>query len=292
VNVTDKGLQIKAEEEGQRRQALVKRRPDNSRRPKVLRRELPSGGTQIQTTLFEELLRHVSCSALIKETKTEQDMRVNQVHFYPERGCIIANARTYASAAFLPGLELDLSIVSADLPLIRSFCAKCTANNVLVGQSLVHLFLADAATGSYVLLSRVASAKPPLSLVSEDDYAVEIQVNRDKLVGALSWARTAIEGTSRLSFLAIRASEDGLGVLNLMAGNQDLAVIPATFKKGRELRSDFHVAIIATVAPSVTGTDVIMRYAHPAIPTLLELTAMEAGQVTARHFVQSMRTRS
>jgi hypothetical protein len=290
VSVTDKGLNIRASEEGQSRSAVIRRRPDNSRRPKVVLRNLPAGGTVTQAKLFEELLHQVSCAALIRETKTEEDMKVNQVHFYPDQGCATSNARVYASAAFLPGLILDLSIISADIPTVRAFCTKSKTENIIVGQSPSHLFLADSDSNSYLMLSRVATTKPPLFIVSEDEYTVELELEKTQLTSSLSWAKTAIEGTSRLSLAVVRTADDS-GSLDMSANGQEISSIPVKFRKGKELRADFHVPTLFNIASAVNCDSIIMRYSHPKVPTLLELTAAKPSDVPARHFIQCMRAR-
>lgn len=290
VSVTDKGLNVRASEEGQSRSAVIRRRPDNSRRPKVVLRNLPAGGTLMKAKLFEELLHQVSCAALIKETKTEDDMKINQVHFYPDQECATSNARVYASAAFLPGLILDLSIVSADIPTVRAFCTKSKTEDIIVGQSQSHLFLSDSDSKSYIMLSRVATSKPPLFLVSEDEYAVELEIDKSPLTSSLSWAKTAVEGTSRLSISVVRNTDD-FGSLNMLANGQEIATIPVKFRKGKELRADFHIPTLFNIASAVNCDSVIMRYSHPKVPTLLELTAAKPSDVPARHFLQCMRAR-
>ena len=293
ISVTDKALNIRAEEEKQSRQASIRRRPDNSRRPKVQLRPLPGGGTLVKAAEIEKLLHQVSCSAMVKETKTEEDMKVNQVHFYPDEKCAVSNARTYASAVTFNELALDLSIVSADIPLCRTFCSKSGSDHVLMGQSAAHLFLSDPSTGSYLLMSRVASARPPLFVLDQDGYTVEIRVEKNLLTSSLSWARTAIEGTSRLNLTAVRSADSNSGRLDMSANGQEIATLPITFLKGKEMRADFHVSVLSNVAGYIDGDDAILRYAHPKIPTLLEITDKpidgEPKSVIGRHFLQCMR---
>jgi hypothetical protein len=290
ISVGDKGLNIRASEEGQNRSAVIRRRPDNSRRPKIISRELPSGGVLTQAKSFEDLLHKVSCAALIRETKTDEDMKINQIHFYPEKECVTSNARTYASAAFLSGLNLDLSIVSADIPMIRTFCMKIKSEQINIGQNASHLFLSDPDTGSYLILSRVVTAKPPLFLVSENDYLVEFEVERTKLVSSLSWTKTAIEGTSRINIAAVCSSENNSGTLSISSNGQEMASIQVKFRKGKELRSDFHVPTLFSIISAVDDDIILLRYSHPKIPTLLEMTSIQPSIVSARHFLQCMRT--
>ena len=75
-----KSLSIKVHGDGKSRQANLKRRSTQSRRPSVP--GFPdSEYISVNRKSLESALHQVSCSALVRETKTEEDMRINQVHF-------------------------------------------------------------------------------------------------------------------------------------------------------------------------------------------------------------------
>lgn len=290
VNITDKGLNIKFEDEGHSKSALIKKRNENSKRPKMMTRERPFGGTSVNASNFENLMRQVSCSALVKETKTEDDMRMNQVHFFPDESCAYSSARTYATVAFMKDLNLDLSIVSADIPIIRSFCAKSKVENVNIGSDQKSLFLIDSTTNSYITMSRVNTSKPSFDVFT-DEYATEIEVPKNILVSSFSWAKTAIEGTARLSISAVRAAAGDSGVMEMSAEGQEITNFPVKFRKGKELRGDFKIDMIANLAAYVDDDVAVLKYSHVKLPTLLELTSSTTGDVYSRHFIQSMKAK-
>ena len=243
-------------------------------------------GSTLRASGFEELIRQVSCSALVKETKTDEDMRVNQVHFYPDESCAVANARFYASVATMPGLSLDLSVVSADLPLIRSFCARLGDSDVVVGRDKSHLFISDPATGSCVSFSRVSSVKPPLHLAPEAGYQVIMSVDRDQFVKSLTWCAMAVEGTQRISF---RASGEKMDLLN---GSQEVSSLPVSFVAGAELSADFPVKTLGGIVKYLGDGRALLKYGNPKFPDVLEIAEESAdGSVRARHFVSSMKER-
>lgn len=289
ISVTDKGMNVKYEDAGRVKNALIRKRLENSKRPKIMTRDCPPGGTSVNAADFEDLIRQVSCSALVKETKTDDDMRINQVHFFPADSCAFSSARTYATVAFMKNLDLDLSIISADIPVIRAFCTKVKTENIIIGYDQKHLFLKDTSTNSYMTLSRIAAVKPTFIIFTPDDYAVEIEISKDILVSSFSWAKTAIEGTARLSLAAVRSSDGDAGTMDMLANGQSITSFPVTFRKGKELRGDFKIDMIANLASYVDDKVAVLKYSHTKMATLLELTSATPKDVYSRHFIQSMK---
>lgn len=289
LSITDKGMVVKTEGGKQSRQAVIKKKAELSRRPPVPSRPVFESAATFIAKDLEELLRQVSCSALVRETKTEEDMRVNQVHFYPEKECAVANARFYATMATLPGMNTDLSIISADLPLMKSFCSRYSDSQVQIGQDAKHLFITDPNTGSYVLFSRVASKKPALSLLPEDGHEIIVEVDRNQFAKCLGWAAMAIEGTQRLTLLA-HAEE---GVMEFFNGKQEISKMPVEFKTGKRLSADFPVKYLTGIVRYLGDGNALLKFAHPASPTVLEITEQTSeGVARARHFIQAMKERS
>jgi hypothetical protein len=288
ITVTDKGMLLKAEGGKQSRQATIKRRAELSRRPPMPPKPSLAAAATLPAKDFEELLRQVSCSALVRETKTEEAMRINQVHFYPEKQCAVANARFYATAATMPGLEMDISIVSADLPLMKSFCGKFGERQIQVGQTEKHTFVCDPQSGSHLLFSRVASKKPPLALPPEDGHQVIINIDRDQLSKCLSWAAMCIEGTQRVTVLAL-AEPDGSGTMEFINGKQEISKMPVEFKAGKRLSADFPVKYLAGIVRYLGEGNACLKFSHPSAPAVLEIAEQASeGTARARHFIQAM----
>lgn len=292
ITINDKGMLVKTDGGKQSRQATIKRRAELSRRPPMPPKPPLVAAATLGAKEFEELLRQVSCSALVRETKTEEDMRVNQVHFYPDKQCAVANARFYATMATLPGLTADISIVSADLPLMKSFCSKFGDKQIQIGQTQKHLFIADPHGGSHLLFSRVAAVKPPLSLLPEDGHEIVVSVDRDQFAKCLSWAAMAIEGTQRLTVVAL-AETDGSAMMEFINGKQEISKMPVEFKQGKRLSADFPVKYLAGIVRYLGEGNASLKYSHPAAPTVLEIAEQSPeGSAKARHFIQAMKERS
>jgi len=94
VSVNDQSMSISCSGDSQKRNVNLKRKNSKSKRPQIPL--TPSyESISINSKDFEQLLTQVSCSALIKETKTVEEMRINQVHFYPGEDYACSIARYY-----------------------------------------------------------------------------------------------------------------------------------------------------------------------------------------------------
>lgn len=283
ISVNEKSLTVTAEGEGQTRKASLKQRAVRSRRPPVPSiPDLPVV-LEAESSVLELMLKHLTCSALVNE-KGEQDMRVNQVHFYPESSCAFANANVYATVAFLEGMEVDLSLVSVDLPLIRSFCSKATGR-VSIHQDTNRLFVRDVGTGSCLAFSRVSGKKPPLVILDESGFQHSVRIPREPLVQGLNWSAVAMEGTQRLSIGFTQSA--GTWELTMSHGTQELTRIPVGDVVGGSFSADFPCRHLASLVQSVEG-DVLFCYKHKDSPTLLGIRAADPGRIKSMHYMQSM----
>jgi hypothetical protein len=297
VSVNDKSLSIAATGEDQTRQATLKKRSVTARRSPIPNISLPDLCSSFNASQFEDLLKQVSCSASVKETKSDEARRINQVHFYPDKQCAASNARYYASIAFLNGLDIDFSIVSDDLPLAKSFCAHCDGD-VKLSQDSVRIYLVDNATGSLLALSKMVGAKPPLSILSQNEFSTEMHIDKTQLAKCLNWSVLAIEGTQRLSFKATLLSDseltstDSNGVVELNSGSQELSRLSSLFIKGDSIHADFPVRFFSSIIGYMNDGSVTLRYGHPASPTILEISQQNDDAVRSVHYIQSMKVRT
>jgi hypothetical protein len=296
ISITDKGMNVRAFAQEKERKALIRKRPENSRRPFVPRRlEVSGEPLSLKASVLEDLLRHLSCSALVKETKTEDDMRVNQVHFYKDHECAVSNARSHATVVKYSGLNLDSSIVSSDIPLIKGFCAKMEENGeVLFGQDKTHIYVQDPKTGSCIFCARVNGRRPEFSFtgLEEDDFGTEINVDGEELHTAVAWAVTAVEGTSRITFATGHMDEgkERPGII-LSADGEGVCKFPASPQRG-SLAADFHIGCMSEISPYLTYGEAKLRYGHKDNQTLLDISMVSrATKVGVRHFVRSMKER-
>lgn len=299
ISITDKGMNVTAKSgtDAKDRKALIRKRPDNSRRPAVPRRLEVSDGTRLKANVLEDMLKHLSCSALVKETKTEDDMRVNQIHFYSDHECAVSNARSHATVVKYPGLNLNSSVVSSDVPLIKGFCAKMGDSEVLFGQDRTHVFVQDPKTKSCVFCARVNGKRPEFTFngLEEDDFTTEVAVDGNELNMSVAWAVTAVEGTSRITFVTKPSSVNPKWThdLILLADGNGVSNFPVKVTKGDGLQADFHIGCMSEISPYLSQGQAILRYGHKANSTLLDISMYsKETDVGVRHFVRSMKERS
>lgn len=289
ISVNDQSLTVSATDGDQIRKASLKRRSIKSRRPAVPR--MPDiKFSEINASDLDLVLGQVACSAQIKETKTDEEMRVNQVHFYGEKNCACSSARYHGSIAYLDGLGLDLSIISSDIPIIRGFCTKISGDTVNIGQDRSRLYLMDPITKSFLAMSKMASTKPPFSTLDVSGFRTVLSADQGQLLKNLSWASLAIEGTQRIGFRALKADGQDSGDLELLHGSEEISRFPVKFLKGKELTADFPVRFLHSISKHVNG-DVLFGFDHPDAPKILGVYGNDSGSVRATHYLMSMVSR-
>jgi hypothetical protein len=187
-------------------------------------------------------------------------------------------------------MALDLSIVSSDIPAIKTFCSK-SGDSINLAQDDRSLYIMDPSNGSFLALSRVAAKKPPLHLLSDDGFEVVITVDQDQLSKSLGWAQLAIEGTQRMGLKATKDGSGQEGRVELYNSSQELSQFPVSFLKGDQFRADFPVRFFFSISKFMEG-EVSLRFGHTDAPTVMGVSQCDAdGSVRAVHYLQSMRER-
>lgn len=289
VNVNEKSLSVHTTSADQSRQASLKKRSVSSRRPVVPGRPDSNVKLLLDSGALDHLLKQVSCSAQIRDTKTEEDMRVNQVHLYGEAQCAVSNARYYGSVAFLPSLTMDASIVSSDVPVIRSFISKSPGGQVHLFQDSGKIYVEDSSTGSFLAMSKVGGTRPPLSLLDRAGFGPPILADQSRLSQSLDWAMLALEGTQRITVSVSGSPDDSM--LCLSAGAQEISKIPVKRGVGNLFQADFPARFLASIVKYVGDGTVAMRFGHPDAPTFLEISRHGDTDADAFHYIQSMKVR-
>lgn len=285
ISLNEKTISVKATGDGQTRNATLKKRADNSRRPRIPDAPRSDVFDTIGANQFEELLRQVSCSAQVRETKTEEDMKVNQIHFYKNESSATSVNRFCGSLSVLAGLSLDLSIISADVPALKVFCSKFRDQDIILFQDKTRLHISDKSFSNVLSFSRVQSNKPSFSILSADGFATTVHADRDKFSKAMKWATMTIEGTQRLTVKTV--TDDG-GAMLFFHGNTEISRFPVEILEGEGVNSDFPVLILEKITSFVDSEKIRFRFGHKALPTMLEISDPEVSEVNSRHFLQSM----
>lgn len=277
--LTDNSIIIQASDCGQTKKATIKRRRTNFTRRNVIPDIKYGNLSLVDATKLDKILRVVGCSALVRETKTDEEMRINQVHFCSSPARAISNARFHASIVDLDDIQLDVSIIGSDIPIIRSFCAK-TCGTIGLFQDAKNLFIVDAQTKSMIIFRHVIAAKvdfsPPIG-----EFNNEVVISRDKILGGLQWAIAALDGTQRLS---CHASD---GILKMSGNSGEIFSMPVTFRKGSSFQVDLPAKFLCTAINHTDSDDVILKLGHSQLPTIVEVS--DEGTTCVRHYLQIMR---
>lgn len=282
VKINDGSVSIKAEGGGQSRSASLKRRAKRSKRTPVPDHVLPQSAElvlAVRKDLLEEVLGHLLCSAVVG--KTEEEMRVNQIHFYSAESCAISMTRFYGTVVRLSSPVPDFSIVGTDAPAVRVFSTKAAVGQVSISQDKNRLYVSDGL--SCLSLTRVSGKRAQPALADNSLFSFSSVVKREHFVNALSWAGTTVqdEGTSRVKF-----SVDGSS-MSLTYDGEKIAEIPLGDVSG-SLSADFQVRHLKHVVDHIPG-DVRMDYCHPGDKTLLCLSpALQKEEYSVHHYMKAM----
>lgn len=282
VKLNDASVSVKAEGGGQSRQASLKRRAKRSKRTPVPDFVVPPGAPallSIRNDLLEEVLGHLMCSAIVG--KTEEEMRVNQIHFYSSHRCATSMTRFYGTVVTMDSDVPDFSIVGTDAPAIRTFASRAAIELITLSQDKNRLYVSDGL--SCLSLTRVSSRAPAASLLDESKFSFSADMPKATLSKALSWACMAVqdEGTSRVRF---EASD---GQLVMFYNKEEISRTDCSVLGGL-FSADFQVKHLRHIVDHIQG-DVRLRYAHSADPTLLSLSPkVQAPGYGVVHYMKAM----
>lgn len=284
--LSDKGLSIKYVGNGVTKSALLKRRAGTSKRPGLPSRPSTDQYYTIKSDTLNNILKNASCSASIKETNTEEDMRVNQVHFYSHKNSVFANARYHASFIKSDSIDFDISLISSDIPLIRNFCDRLDGN-IKIYQSDNKLCFEHEISGSYVQFHSIDTKKPDYKLPSLGEVSSTISLSYENLKSALKWALLTLEGTQRITISTSKTDESN--TLAFKSSDQVLASFPVDLS-GPGFTADFPIKILFTICEYLSDDDVVMKYGMSSLPDVL-LIQQTFPDMLAQHFIRSMKSK-
>jgi hypothetical protein len=286
LSINDKGLNIKHHGNGVTKSALLKRRSSSSKRPPSPKIPNISSSVFINKKDLEDILKGASCSALVKETHTEEDMKVNQIHFYSDHKSVSSNARFYASCVFNANIDFNASIVSSDIPLIRSFISRC-GEKVKISNVDNNLYILDEDDLSSLLISGVSIKKPDFLNPNVDAFANEIIISYDSWKEALKWAVLTLEGTQRIRVTV--TEKDGVDEIQLSSGDTLLSSFPVTNIKAA-FSADFPLKVLTSISEYLSESDVRLLFGITKMPEVLVIE-QNINNTKSQHFVRSMKSK-
>lgn len=282
ANVTEASCSFKIKLDGSNRSASFKTRSDSSKRPTLPGPPDASSFLSLDRKAFDFVLRTMSAASLVKSTKTDEDMRVNQVHFYGANRAAVANARYFASTSVWSALDFDASLISADIPFIRAFLADCSSV-VKIGQDMKHFYLVDPDSGSYLILLKTQSNR---SVYSDIDLGImnsTFLIDTEKFKESVKWAGMTVEGTSRVTI-----SYDGKA-LSILSNNKELVQVFST-SESVPFSADFPIKLLLDLSESFGDGPLQIAFLGSNISDVMLLT-QTFGDVTTKHYIKSMRSK-
>lgn len=300
LTTNEKSLSVTIHDESQSRNANLKRKSIKSNRLPIP--SLPDLGSAISVNAnnLQDLLYQVSCSALVKNTKTEEEMKINQVHFYSLNHCAVSNARYHASVVYSDGLDLDCSIISSDIPQIRNFISRLIINDnalrstrsaglipsqhLLVLDTNKRLYFIDPGTKSFLSVSKTESKKPSFSVLDTTLFKTTLLIESESLLKTLDWANVAIEGTQRMGF---NVQQDKIELYN---EKELLATIPSQLQSGSPFLIDLPVRYLHSIIKYIDGP-ILMLFNHEKAPWMSAFTSANSNNIKFVHYLASMRSR-
>lgn len=243
LTVDDNSIVIKATDDKQSRSSILKRRSSSSKRLSVPDKTYVAKN-EIDASKFEALLKIMSCSAQVKESKTDDDIRMNQVHFYSNEKCAISNARYYGTVCKSDCINFDFSIPGIDMPLIRSFINKCKGSVIGIDYDTNSIKFIDTESDSVLLVNFVQTKRPAVHMFNDDKFESTFKSSKDIFLKNLNWSLSSIEGTQRIKL----DYEDG-NIRIFSPQNDELCSFPVSPGKGGK----FSVHLPARFLISVCG---------------------------------------
>ena len=285
-NISDKGLNVKFTSSDTVRSALIKRRSNNSKRPRPPSDPSLENCHEINPKLFDNILKSVSCSALVKETHSEEDMKINQVHFDSLTKTVSSNARFYATFVTDNSINFDLSVVSSDIPYLRNFCAK-VKGNLLIKNDKNQTYFIDSQSKTWICFGNIKGIKPEGKKPNVDIPNNSIEVESEVFKNAVKWVSSTLDGTQRVTVNLISQKlefkNNDLLLTSIKTINNDNSV--------DNFSSDFPINVLSVIAEHLSEQSVKMIFKIKSLPEILVFEQSEPSGTVSSHFVRSMKSK-
>lgn len=273
-------LNIKVKSNGSNKNARVPLRNNNTKRSKLPNKLVIEESHRIDKRVWSEVLSSLSFSAQVKNTKTDIEMRQNQIYFYGSENAAYSNARTYASCATHKSLDFSVSIISSDVPTIRSFLQRGDSEQ-LVGTSNGNLFFSTSDGSSYVCFSRIINKFPNYKIPSEDGYKFSAVFNTEDWKKNVNWSVKAVEGSNKV---LVRCSPESVTVLD---GNKEIISFQPVSCDG-EFSFYMNLDILVGISSVINSEHFSMFYSHSSMDNMIEFR--DTSEVLARHFFTAVKS--
>lgn len=224
------------------------------------------------------IMDHLEASANVKDTKTEEDARINAI-FFREDGSFSINRHT-ASVAKGEG-EKQWSLPSLDFSSVRAFIDRCDSDRTIRFED-GNEYIRVGYENFWLYLTKVISRKPNFSFL-EDKYLFEFETTVDALKSIVKWSEYNADASSYLT-LAFSQEE-----CEFKTKYKTLGTI-----NGINPGSSFEVSLpsknFVNLVEYLSGSKVFLRYSHAKLDTIFNLHSLNAETGRAfDHYIQSVK---
>jgi hypothetical protein len=224
------------------------------------------------------ILDHLEASASVKDTKTEEDARINAI-FFREDGSFSINRHT-ASVSKGVG-EKRWSLPSLDFSSVRAFIDRCDSDQMIRFEDGKE-YIRVGYENFWLYLTKVVSREPNFAFL-EDKYLYEFNTTVDALKSIVKWSEYNADASSYLT----------------LGFNQDECEFKTKYKtlgtiKGTNVGSVFEVSLpsknFVNLVEYLSGKDVSLRFSHEKLNTIFNLHSIdgETGRLFD-HYIQSVK---
>lgn len=276
----DRYLNIKVRSGSSNRSARVPLRNNDTKRGKLPAKIELTESNPIDKKTWSDVLSSLSFSAQVKTTKTDIEMRQNQIYFYGEEKSAYSNARTYASSASHESLDFSISIISSDVPTIRAYVQK-GPDDQCVGVVDNQLVFSATDGSSYISFSRMVNKFPPYKVPVPDGYKHSVELNTEEWKKNVNWSLKAVEGSNKIRVICTPES------VSLMDGPKELVSFPSLDCSG-EFSFDTNLEILIGISSVINSDKFDLFFSHPTLDNMIEFR--DRGPVMARHFFTSVKS--
>jgi hypothetical protein len=279
--ITDKAAKIMFHSESTVKNASLKKRAVDPKKAKSSVPVLPSPW-KIDSNSLNIILDSIACSAQVKETKSDEDMRINQVHFFGSKGLGFSNARFFATVVASNLITNDLSVVSSDIPVIQGFCQK-NRGILHFGEDNSKYSLFCPENDSYISFNKMNGVRPSADIPSTFAGSGSLNIKTETLKDLIRWSHLSIEGSQRITVVV---SDNKLVV---KSGQNDLGSVICEVT-GEEYKADFPLTVFGSVVENLPEGDITVQWGDPAMSGVLCIS-QTFPNVVSNHFIKSMKGR-